>query len=144
MNENELKHYGIPGMRWGHRKGGINGNTKSRHQKRYEDENGFNPNRPNGTPLKNQKLINALKPKPTYAKSKQQSTSVEERLAKMEKKEKARRVGKVVKTILGTAAIGALTVGALKATAGVARGLQAVHELNMSGLDMVRDLTFFL
>ena len=62
----ELYHYGVPGMKWGVRrsKNSIAGNTpkartfgrviderrkKSERQKRYEDDRGINPHRPNGT-----------------------------------------------------------------------------------------------
>lgn len=67
MDNRELKHYGVPGMRWGVRRGSrtkltgsiprIKGPVpvkderpkKSERQKRYEDDHGINPHRPNGT-----------------------------------------------------------------------------------------------
>lgn len=58
----ELQHHGVKGMKWGKRKKSIvadkpKGRTpgwkhKSERQKRYEDDRGINPNRPNGTSRK--------------------------------------------------------------------------------------------
>ena len=137
MNENELKHYGVPGMRWGHRKGGINGNTKSRHQKQYEDENGFNPNRPNGTPLKNQKLINALKGKPTYT-SLTGGPNKPPREAKVEYQKpkkpisavsvsKKTNYGKTVALTVLYSAIGGLAIGAAHASKAGMTGKKSVY-----------------
>lgn len=60
--DNELKHYGVPGMRWGHRKAsgivaskpkGDRGNwgrdPMSKRKQKWIDDNGINPNRPYGT-----------------------------------------------------------------------------------------------
>lgn len=58
--DNELYHHGVKGMKWGIRK--TNGfapeqpksqpdwqHKKSEEQKRWEDDHGINPHRPNGT-----------------------------------------------------------------------------------------------
>lgn len=70
MESTELMHYGVKGMRWGVRKKYYGAGTegfvpkkpkgeqpdwqykKSDRQKRWEDDHGFNPHRPNGTPRK--------------------------------------------------------------------------------------------
>jgi hypothetical protein len=62
MLKEELIHYGVPGMKWGKRGGKTSGIVadkkpsrpsylprKSESQKKYEDDNGVNPNRPNRT-----------------------------------------------------------------------------------------------
>ena len=67
MDNNYLQHYGVKGMKWGVRKKYYGAGTKgivpekpkgeqpswkpkkSERQKRWEDNHGINPNRPNGT-----------------------------------------------------------------------------------------------
>ena len=73
---NELYHYGVKGQKWGVRRSklGITGSQpkarvfgrviderqkKSERQKRYEDDHGINPHRPNGT--RNGKRISEMK-----------------------------------------------------------------------------------
>ncbi len=77
---NELYHYGVPGMKWGIRRSDKGGFVpqktkgeqppyklpKSERRKRWEDDNGINPHRPNGT-------------KPQVGINKKPSTSKEER-----------------------------------------------------------------
>ena len=68
----EIYHYGIKGMKWGVRKSIIDPKKrpwgpviteryeKSERQKQYEDDNGINPHRPNGTPSRGDIINKAM------------------------------------------------------------------------------------
>ena len=113
MNENELKHYGVPGMRWGHRKASLTGG----------------PNKP-----PREAKVEYQKPKkPKYAVSSSRISkdSTISEVAKSERAARGKKVAKSVLTALGIAA-GAAAAGVV-ATAAVGAYYMAGAVLTFTG-----------